>query len=156
MGRKKIYTDEELKLRHRESNRLYRKNHPDRLKKYREDNKERQSEYMIQWRIDNPDYNQQYNNTIKGRAKNLAKNYKQSDILHNRGECTLTSEWIVDNIFNSKCHYCGETDWTKLGCDRINNELPHTPDNVVCCCFKCNCKRNKKDYEEFVEECMLK
>ena len=93
----------------------------------------------------------QYNKTPMGRAINLVGSYKQSDKDANRGECTLTAQWIIDNIFTSKCHWCGETDWHKLGCDRIDNDKPHTPDNVNPCCDKCNAKRGTKTYEEFLK-----
>ena len=77
-------------------------------------------------------------NTPLGRAKNMVKCLKQEDRKYERGECTITPEWVVANIFTSKCIYCGESDWLKLGCDRINNDLPHTPENVVCACRRCN------------------
>ena len=93
-----------------------------------------------------------YNATKFGRAVNICSTYTQADRDRNRGECTLTPQWIVDNIFSQPCHYCGETDWKKLGCDRINNDLPHTPDNVVPCCGECNTKRGTKSYEEFKNE----
>lgn len=73
----------------------------------------------------------EYRATPIGRAVNLLSGYRQSDKKHNRGECTLTPQWIVDNIFNKPCHYCGESDWHKIGCDRIDNSKPHTEDNVV-------------------------
>lgn len=44
----------------------------------------------------------------------------------------------MENIFAKPCAYCGETDWTQLGCHRIDNSKPHTIDNVVCCCRKCH------------------
>ena len=50
----------------------------------------------------------------------------------------LNKEWIVQRILNSKCEYCGEEDWNKLGCDRIDNSKPHTKDNVLCACVRCN------------------
>lgn len=97
------------------------------------------------------EYKKQYYQTQMGRASYLAGSYRQSDKLCNRGECTLTAQWIVDNIFTSKCHWCDETDWNELGCDRIDNDKPHTPDNVIPCCDKCNKKRGTKTYEEFLE-----
>lgn len=96
-----------------------------------------------------PSDKKKYRQTKGGRALTLIHGYKVSDEKHNRGECTLTKEWVIDNIFSSKCYYCGETDWTKLGCDRIDNDKPHTPDNVVCCCTNCNNERQKMPFEEF-------
>lgn len=93
-----------------------------------------------------------YCQTQNGRANYLLKHYRTNDKKYNRGECTLTIQWIVDNIFSQPCHYCGETDWKKLGCDRIDNNLPHTPDNVVPCCYSCNTKRHTKLYEDFIKE----
>lgn len=92
----------------------------------------------------------QYRLTYSGRALSLLHGYTKSDIKHNRGECTLTKDWIIDNIFSGqKCVYCGEDDWLKLGCDRIDNSKPHTPDNVVCCCKECNNERQKQVFKEF-------
>lgn len=92
----------------------------------------------------------EYRSTKNGRAHNLARAYKAADKNANRGECTITAEWIVENVFNQPCHYCGETDWHELGCDRINNLQPHTPDNCVPCCKACNIKRNLRSYQEFM------
>lgn len=65
-------------------------------------------------------------------------------------ETNLTPEWIMDNVLNSKCFYCGETNWTKLGCDRIDNTKGHTTDNCICSCGICNVKRNDRyTVEEF-------
>ena len=113
-------------------------------KQYRHEHKEEKAEYMKQ-------YFKQYNKTPMGRAVHLVSGYRQSDKDANRGECTLTPEWMVDNIFTQPCHWCNKTDWTKMGCDRIDNDKPHTPDNVNPCCDDCNKKRGKKTYEEFLE-----
>lgn len=99
-----------------------------------------------------PEYKQIYRLTYSGRALSLLHGYKASDIKHNRGECTLTKDWIINNIFNSKCVYCGEDDWLKLGCDRKQNDLPHTPDNVVCCCKDCNTKKGDKNFDEYIKQ----
>ena len=95
-----------------------------------------------------------YRKTPRGRALCLIDGYKKSDVKHNRGECTLTAEWIIDNIFNSKCIYCGENDWLKLGADRIDNSKPHIPDNVVPCCKHCNDERQNQDFETFLNKKM--
>lgn len=83
-------------------------------------------------------YTKEYRKTPMGRAILLVNNYKKHDKNHNRGECTLTPEWIVENIFSKPCVHCGETDWRKIGCNRLDNSLPHTTDNVEPCCKKCN------------------
>ena len=134
MGRPKKYnTEEERKAARKEWN-----------KRWREANAVKVKEYQKRWIAE-------YRNTPMGRAIHLVSCYKRNDKKYNRGECTLTPKWVVDNIFNKPCHYnCGETDWTKLGCDRIDNSKPHTPDNVVPCCEECNKKRGTMNYEEFL------
>lgn len=119
------------------------------------ENKEKENEYCKKYRKEHTcyftEYYKQYYNNKKGKSIYLLKSYKRRDKATNRGECTLTPEWIIENILNSKCIYCGETDWKKLGCDRINNDKPHTPENVVCSCGKCNKERNTKSFEEFLK-----
>ena len=126
------------------------------IKKYAEEHKDEIAEWQKQYRLNNADklkkYKEEYYGKMYGRALRLAYHYKSEDEKHNRGESTLTPEWIIENIFSGqKCHYCEESDWKKLGADRINNDLPHTPDNVVPCCFECNKKRGTKSYEEFMK-----
>lgn len=85
----------------------------------------------------------QKSHPVETRASVLVQGYKKADKQKQRGECTLTTRWILENIFNSKCTYCGVSGWTVLGCDRIDNSKPHTPDNVVCSCWDCNNKRQQ-------------
>lgn len=125
-------------------------------KKYYEEHKDKISEYNKQYNTTNNEklkkYKKDYYNTKHGRAMRLAYHYMSEDLNHSRGESTLMPEWIVDNIFSGQnCHYCGETDWTKLGCDRKDNDKPHTPDNVVCCCAECNKKKGTTPYEEYIK-----
>lgn len=155
----------------------FSKKHSEYYQKHKEEILEKHSE----WKKNNPTYNEEYykKNKVKylerdaayykdnrekvlkrqieyqttqvGRANNLLSSYRYSDRKRNRGECTLTAEWIINNIFTSNCHYCGKTNWKELGCDRIDNSKPHTPDNVVCCCDECNTKRGRKSYNEFIK-----
>lgn len=156
---------EEAYQRKLESNRQWRKNNPEYYKQWRKDNpeynqqwsqnnKEKIAEQQRQWREDNPEYRKQYQKqyrqTPMGRASKLCGNYQKADKQYSRGECTLTAQWIVDHIFPNGCLYCGEKDWTKLGCDRVDNDLPHTPDNVVCCCADCNKKRSLRGFDMFL------
>ena len=122
-------------------------------KKYRAAHREEKAKYDKEYRTVHRDKIREYfkklYSTQSRRATNLVKNYKQLDKRYNRGDCTITADWIVNNIFNSKCVYCGEEDWKKLGCDRIDNSKPHTPLNVVCCCGKCNREKGLKSIELF-------
>lgn len=160
-------TKEEIK----EYNHQYYLNHKQKMienaKKWAKENPEKRTEisknwaennyYKVvesrkKWKEKNPNYDIEYNKTEQGRANKLVIAYKRSDEMYERGKCTLTGAWIVDNIFSKTCHYCGETDWHKLGCDRIDNSKPHTADNVIPCCSKCNTKRNHKEYNDFIKE----
>lgn len=144
MGRHKKYkTEEERIAAKRESRRRWRKANPEYHAEYYQNNKEKIAEQKAEYQVE-------YRSTPKGRAGSLLSIYKQSDKRYNRGECTLTADWIVENIFSQPCHYCGETDWKELGCDRIDNNLPHTPDNVVSCCTECNRKRGTTPYDEYM------
>lgn len=144
MGRKRIYTKEELKERQKIYDQKYKNNNLEKRKeslrkaqeKWRRKHGilERNSKYVKN------DGDLPYNKTPKGRAVYLLNRYKSSDKEHNRGESDLTSQWIVENIFSKPCTHCGETDWRKIGCNRLDNSKPHTMDNVEPCCGKCNRK----------------
>lgn len=94
----------------------------------------------LKWNNKHPNYFTNLYNTFNGRANNLVNRYKTQDKRHNKGECTLTPQWIIENILSKPCVHCGETDWHKIGCNRLDNSLPHTPDNVEPCCWECNNK----------------
>lgn len=151
MGRKrKYFTEEERKAAQREAvKRHYQNNREKKLEyqtEYNKKNKEKLAEYHAE-------YDAKYYSTPKGRASNLAGTYKQEDKKYGRGECTITAKWILENIFNGQvCHYCGKADWRELGCDRIDNSLPHTPDNVVPCCKMCNIKKGTMSYDEYMKK----
>lgn len=95
-------------------------------------------------------YREYYATSSRWRAKQLLRGYRDQDNERFGGGTDLTSEWIDNNILSQPCLYCGESNWKKLGCDRIDNEMPHTYDNVVPCCFDCNCKRHRKDIDVFL------
>lgn len=140
-----------------ERNKQWRQEHrKERIEYHKEYNLARREEQLIYWkeryqahREEKLKYHKQYEKTPYGRALNLITTYRHNDRLCNRGECTLTAQWIVDNIFSRSCLYCGESDWRKLGTDRIDNSRPHTPNNVVCSCGKCNKQRSKKSFYSF-------
>lgn len=129
----------------------WKEDNPNYFKQHYQENKEEILEKQKKWRDDNPNYFKEWRKTPIGRANKLLYLYKKSDQNTNKGECTLTAQWIVENIFSQPCHYCGESDWHKIGCDRIDNSKPHTPNNVVPCCARCNNKRGTKEYNEFIK-----
>lgn len=94
-----------------------------------------------------------YAKTKVGRANNLISAYNSKDIIKGRGKGNLTSSFIVNRIFTSSCIYCGDNNWKHLGCDRIDDALPHNEDNCVCACGICNIERasKKMSVEEFIE-----
>lgn len=141
---KKYQTEEERKAAHREASKRYYQRHKEKClennAKYQKNNKAKMYGYILK-----------YQQTPKGRALNLVSAHKQEDKKYNRGETTITADWIVENIFSKPCHYCGETDWHELGCDRVDNSLPHTPDNCIPCCCKCNKKKARYSYDDFMK-----
>jgi hypothetical protein len=165
------------KEKYRENEKRWRENNRDKRheidRRYHKKHREELLEKAIQYRINNHEkiidrekrfkeehrveilernreYDKQRRDTPKYRAKNLLHAYRQIDCIDNRGKCTLTQQWIIDNIFNSSCIFCGDSDWTHLGADRIDNSKPHTPDNCVCACGICNIERSDRySVEEF-------
>ena len=102
------------------------------------------------------DYFRIRRNTPIGRAEMLLSMYNQSDKNKGRGRGDLTSQWIVDNIFSKPCAHCGETDWHKIGCNRLDNSKPHTMDNVEPCCGKCNSKLAKYKIYQYKSSELIK
>lgn len=92
--------------------------------------------------------------TQLGRADNLVRRYNNED---KRRELDISNnvdkEWVVKHIFPSKCVYCGDTDWHHLGCDRVDDSLPHVAENIVPCCGVCNVEKGamRMSHEEFIE-----
>lgn len=129
-----------------EYNKKYRLEHleeiNERTKKYRSENKENIKEKQAE-------RNKRFYSTPLGRAKAIIGTYKKKDKKYGR-ETTLTAEQLI-HLWNNGCYWCGETDWHKLGADRIDNEKGHTLENCVCSCKSCNDKRGVKTFREFQE-----
>ena len=82
------------------------------------------------------EYKKEYSKTQMGRAQCQYQQYKRMDKRNGFGEVIdFDAKWIVDNIYTKHCVHCGETYWRKLGCNKINDNKPHTKDNVEPCCF---------------------
>lgn len=76
----------------------------------------------------------------KRRGYYLAREYQKID-RRSGYENNITEEWFNENIEGQPCTYCGDAD-EAMGCDRIDNNLGHTMENVVPCCHTCNKTRN--------------
>lgn len=131
----------------------WREEHPDYDKQWYQDNIEKRRQYSKDHKEERKEYFKQYRGTQLGRANNFKSAYISKD--KKKGFSTdqvVDEDWIIENIFGSSCIYCGESDWQKLGADRIDNTKGHTPDNCVCACFICNSERQDKySVEEFKE-----
>lgn len=133
-----------------ESYENYKQSQRERYYKNQQTIKEQNKTYRINNRKNYTEWFKNYRNTQKGRANYLIQSYKRKDKKYRNTDCTITSDFIVNEIFTKSCVYCGETDWRKLGCDRIDNSKPHTPYNVVCSCKNCNIKRQKEPFINFL------
>lgn len=84
---------------------------------------------------------------IRSKASKMISSYKHTDMKNCVSICDVDIDWMIENILNKPCIYCGDT--KRVGCDRIDNNLGHTKDNVVPCCIECNTARNNYfTYEE--------
>lgn len=171
-------TTEEKKQRKREYDKLYRARKKEQIaeykhkyycehkeekreydKKYRENNVENRKRVKAEWnkkyKKKTSAYNKEYYATVPGLAKRRRNHYLAEDKKYGHDtDLTVTSEWIEENILkNHSCIYCGDSEPSHLGCDRIDNGKGHTEDNVVCSCPVCNWERSilKMTVEEFVE-----
>lgn len=79
-------------------------------------------------------------NDIRSKASKMISAYKHRDKINNTPICDIDIDWMIENIINKPCYYCGDTN--RVGCDRIDNSKGHTKDNVIPCCYECNCARN--------------
>lgn len=124
-----------------------------------EERKERARTRSLDFYRNNKQKYDEYRKSQLGRAISLLNRYKSADLESGRGECTLTAKWVVDNIFTKPCAHCGETDWRKIGCNRLDNSKPHTEDNVEPCCWECNKKLgneyHKKKICQYTKEGVL-
>lgn len=147
---------------YREKSNNWRKNNPEKTRESRKKsytkNADKRRKESKEWRTNHPEEyklrKRNYEKTQKGKAGKLVMKYNRDDKVK-RGLNTsnnINSKFILENIFTSSCIYCGDNDWTHLGCDRIDNTKPHTPENCVPCCFICNVDRGDRyTVEEFKE-----
>ena len=91
-----------------------------------------------------------YGPSSRSKASKMISAYKFKDKKNGLNICDIDIDWMLENIMNKPCIYCG--DIHNVGCDRIDNNKGHTKDNVVPACYECNCARNNNfSYEEMLE-----
>lgn len=130
----------------------YRLKNADKIREYKDSHREEAKEYNKRYYLEHreselkrkTEYYKEYSKTQMGRAQNQIQTYKLMDERNGFGKDKIdfNARWIVENIYTKPCAHCGETDWHKLGCNRIDNSKPHKKDNVESCCFHCNCVLN--------------
>ena len=82
------------------------------------------------------------------------KSYKRQDRKAKREEYELTIEDVRKILDEKKCNYCGRNIiWSNWTLDRIDNMKPHSIDNVVLACKKCNSKKKDKEQRIFIWDC---
>lgn len=154
----KLRKDKEYREKNKEKmkdySKEYRSNNAEKIKAYRDSHKEDTKEYNRQYYLKRreellarkTEYQKVYEKTQMGRAQKQFQQYKFMDKRNGFGDVIdFDARWIVDNIYTKPCVHCGETDWHKLGCNRLDNSKPHIVDNVEPCCFHCNCVLNGKE-----------
>lgn len=77
---------------------------------------------------------------IRIKASKMISSYKHKDKINGTSICDLDIDWFIKNIMTKPCYYCGDTH--RVGGDRIDNSKGHTKDNIIPCCYDCNCARN--------------
>lgn len=87
---------------------------------------------------------------VRAKASKMISSYKFTDKkLGFEKICDIDIDWMIENIITKPCIYCGSD--KRVGCDRIDNDKGHTKDNVVPCCYDCNCARNNNfSHEEML------
>lgn len=65
------------------------------------------------------------------------------------GSFELTKTYIASLIVKG-CQYCGETELSKTGLDRIDNSIGYIESNVNPCCITCNLIRKDMPYEAWL------
>lgn len=113
----------------------------DSRKRWRDKNKKYNTEYYVLNKQEILEYHKCYSKTQMGRALGQIGQYRRMDRRNGFGDVIdFDAKWMIENIYTKKCSHCDETDWHKLGCNRLDNSKPHTKDNVEPCCEKCNTK----------------
>lgn len=75
------------------------------------------------------------------RAKRKITEYKRQDAKRGQ-QCTITVAWFLHNISGKACVHCGT--FERIGVDRRDNSIGHTPENCQPSCTLCNSKSGSR------------
>jgi len=81
---------------------------------------------------------------VRNKASKMVSSYKFSDKSKglNVENNYVDVEYIINSIFYKNCNYCGTLE--RIGCDRIDNSLSPSKDNLVPACYSCNVIRGDR------------
>ena len=108
------------------------------------------------------------NKTILKEIDKKILSYKNQDILKNKyNNNNISCEEVIEKLVGSKlkCYYCKKNtfilykkvrDMEQWSLDRIDNSFPHSNDNVIISCLKCNLQRRCQDKDDFLFTKQLK
>lgn len=123
----------------------------ERKREYYKKNKERillrQKRYYESHKDERKEYRERYSKTYDGHCMIVLRSCKNFDKVNNRPEGDLTLDWVKKQL-KKGCVHCGNTDFTKIGLNRIDNSLPHTQSNCEPCCWDCNRKLAGEYFKE--------
>lgn len=99
-----------------------------------------------------------YDSEINKKLNGYIQQDIQKDFSNNN---IIKKEDILEKLIISKlkCNFCGDQikifynevrDKKQWTLDRINNNIPHTIDNVHITCLECNIKRRNRNYDKFL------
>jgi hypothetical protein len=123
----------------------------ERSRKHYRDNKEHYWELNDKWEKEHPEqtraYKRRYLLKIRGTSQARYNEYRGLAAKKKRVfEITLK---YFTKLTSQRCHYCGISG--KIGVDRKDNSKGYVKENCLPCCIKCNRKKARMSYEDFME-----
>lgn len=106
------------------------------------------------WRINNPDKNDENNRRRRINAKNKVNTIIKHAI-ERKYEFNLDLDFAM-TLCTDICYYCDNppTDEQINGIDRIDNSKGYLIDNVVSCCTVCNISKGTATIDNFIKRCI--
>lgn len=133
-------------------------NYPDYIYNYNYQKEFINKLYLNQTNINDISINKLYNSEINKKLNSYIHQDIQKDFSNNNliKKDDLLEKFIISKL---KCNFCNDIvkifykevrDKKQWTLDRINNNKPHTIENVHICCLECNIKRRNRNYDKFL------